>query len=67
MTPTIDARLGPICEELVGAGITLAQAREAFETKMIATALRTCGTAIRAARRLGVHRNTIGYRLRKGR
>jgi DNA-binding NtrC family response regulator len=65
---TIDTQLQRIIEQLQDAGITLEQAAEAFEEKYVDTALRdTKGNVTRAARRIGVHRNTIHNMLRRRR
>ncbi|MEM6797101.1 MAG: helix-turn-helix domain-containing protein [Acidobacteriota bacterium] len=49
-----------IVEELVRQGITLSQARREFERRFIEASIRSSGGSLgRAARALGVHRNTL--------
>jgi len=58
---TVKKQMEALITELVEGGILLDQARDEFEKKFIATALaRTKGNRTRAARMLGVHRNTLG-------
>ena len=62
---TIDDRLNQIIRELIGNGITLEQAVEAFEGKYIVAAMSANrGNVTRASRALGVHRNTLHNKLR---
>ena len=62
---TIDDRLNQIIRELIGNGITLDQAVEAFEGKYIVAAMTANrGNVTRASRALGVHRNTLHNKLR---
>jgi len=62
---SIDDRLNAIIRELIGNGITLAQAVEAFEGKYIVAAMTTCrGNVTQASKKLGVHRNTLHNKLR---
>ena len=62
---TIDDRLNLIIRELIGNGITLEQAVEAFEGKYIVAAMNASrGNVTRASRALGVHRNTLHNKLR---
>jgi len=62
---TIHARITPLIEELVGAAVPLQQAKQVFEDKYEAAALKFCGGNVtRAALRLGVHRNTLHNHLR---
>jgi DNA-binding protein Fis len=62
---SIDDRLNAIIRELIGNGITLAQAVEAFEGKYIVTAMTASkGNLTTASRKLGVHRNTLHNKLR---
>ena len=50
--------------ELIERGVLLDQARDEFEKKFIAAALdKTKGNQTRAARMLGVHRNTLGRKI----
>jgi transposase-like protein len=50
---------------LIGNGITLAQAVEAFEGKYIVAAMTVSkGNVTQASRKLGVHRNTLHNKLR---
>ena len=65
---TIHARITPLIEELVRAEIPLQLAKQVFEDKYEAAALKLCGGNVtRAAQRLGVHRNTIHYHQRRRR
>ncbi len=62
---SIDDRLNGIIRELIGNGITLAQAVEAFEGKYIAAAMSVSrGNVTQASKKLGVHRNTLHNKLR---
>jgi hypothetical protein len=62
---SIDDRLSQIIRELIGNGITLEQAVEAFEGKYIVAAMEANrGNITRASRLLGVHRNTLHNKLR---
>lgn len=64
---SIDDRLNQIIHELIGNGITLEQAVEAFEGKYIVAAMdANRGNITRASRLLGVHRNTLHNKLRNG-
>ena len=60
MVSSIDDRLNQIIRELIGNGITLEQAVEAFEGKYIVAAMSaTRGNVTQASKALGVHRNTV--------
>jgi len=62
---SIDDRLNAIIHELIGSGITLEQATEAFEGKYIVAAMQASrGDVTQASRKLGVHRNTLHNKLR---
>lgn len=62
---SIDDRLNQIIRELIGNGITLEQAVEAFEGKYIKAAMSVSrGNVTQASRALGVHRNTLHNKLR---
>ena len=62
---SIDDRLNAIIRELIGSGITLEQAVEAFEGKYIVAAMTASrGNVTQASRKLGVHRNTLHNKLR---
>lgn len=62
---SIDDRLNQIIRELIGNGITLEQAVEAFEGKYIVAAMESNrGNVTKASRALGVHRNTLHNKLR---
>jgi Response regulator containing CheY-like receiver, AAA-type ATPase, and DNA-binding domains len=62
---SIDDRLNQIIRELIGSGITLEQAVEAFEGKYIVAAMsETRGNVTQASKALGVHRNTLHNKLR---
>jgi len=65
MVSSIDDRLNHIIRELIGNGITLEQAVEAFEGKYIVAAMSaTRGNVTQASKALGVHRNTLHNKLR---
>jgi DNA-binding NtrC family response regulator len=56
----ISERLEVIARELISAGITLEQANEAFDQKMVDTAISVSrGNVTLASKKLGVHRNTL--------
>src|SRR6059058_5911779 len=62
---SIDDRLNQIIRELIGNGITLEQAVEAFEGKYIVAAMTASrGNVTQASKKLGVHRNTLHNKLR---
>ena len=62
---SIDDRLNQIIRELIGSGITLEQAVEAFEGKYIVAAMQSSrGNVTQASKALGVHRNTLHNKLR---
>jgi hypothetical protein len=62
---SIDDRLNQIIRELIGNGITLEQAVEAFEGKYIVAAMsESRGNVTQASKALGVHRNTLHNKLR---
>jgi transposase-like protein len=62
---SIDDRLNQIICELIGNGITLEQAVEAFEGKYIVAAMSANRNNVtQASRALGVHRNTLHNKLR---
>ncbi|MCU1348434.1 MAG: Bacterial regulatory protein, Fis family [Acidobacteria bacterium] len=62
---SIDDRLNAIIRELIGNGITLQQAVEAFEGKYIVAAMTVSrGNVTAASKKLGVHRNTLHNKLR---
>ncbi len=57
-------KLEALVAELIERGVLLDQARDEFEKKFIATALsKTRGNQTRAARMLGVHRNTLSRKI----
>ena len=61
----IDDRLNAIIRELIGNGITLEQAVEAFEGKYIVAAMSASrGNVTQASKKLGVHRNTLRRTIR---
>lgn len=63
-TESIDDRLNRIIRELIGSGLTLAQALEAFEGKYVVAAMNASrGNLTQASRRLGVQRNTLQNKL----
>ncbi len=56
----LNGKLCRLVEELAGRGLTLSQSAEVFERQFILAALRQSeGNVSRAARCLGVHRNTL--------
>lgn len=60
MKKDLNGRLYGIVDELVCRGITLKQARREFERQFITATLHSHdGNLTRAARDLGVHRNTL--------
>ncbi|MGH9381333.1 MAG: helix-turn-helix domain-containing protein [Thermoanaerobaculia bacterium] len=60
MKRDLNGRLYSLVDELVSRGITLQQARREFEKQFIVATLRSHeGNLSRAARELGVHRNTL--------
>ena len=62
---SIEDRLNQIIRELIGNGITLEQAVQAFEGKYIVAAMAANrGNVTRASRALGVHRNTLHNKIR---
>ena len=57
---TIDGQLQRIIDELVSKGVPLDVARREFEKKYVATAVNLAsGNMGRAAKSLGIHRNTL--------
>ena len=57
---TIDGQLQRIIDELVSKGIPLEAAKKEFEKKYVAAAVsRALGNMGRAAKSLGIHRNTL--------
>ena len=57
-------RLERIIEEMVAKGILLRQARAEFERKFILTVLRrNGGNKTKAAREMGIHRNTLHHKI----
>ncbi len=57
---TIDGQLQRIIDELVSKGISLETARKEFEKKYVAAAVsKASGNLGRAAKTLGIHRNTL--------
>src|ERR1700694_2197522 len=62
---SIDDRLNQIIRELIGNGITLEQAVEAFEGKYIVAAMSASrGNVTQASKALGVHPNTLHNKIR---
>jgi len=61
---TLHDRLAPILSEIVGSGMPLPQAMTVIEQKLIDEALRlSSGNVTRAAKSLGIHRNTLHHKL----
>ena len=57
---TIDGQLQKIIDELVSKGVPLEAAKREFEKKYVSAAVtRADGNMGRAARSLGIHRNTL--------
>jgi DNA-binding NtrC family response regulator len=57
---TLDGQLQRIIDELISKGIPLDAARREFERKYVAAAVRRAeGNMGRAAKSLGIHRNTL--------
>ena len=57
-------RMEALITDWIEQGVLLDQARDEFEKKFIAAALdKTNGNQTRAARMLGVHRNTLGRKI----
>ena len=57
---TIDGQLQRIIDELVSQGIPLEAAKKEFERKYVAAAVeKALGNMGRAAKSLGIHRNTL--------
>ena len=62
--PDLRVLLHSLVVQLVDSGLTLTQARDAFERQMLITALRHNGGSVtRSAKALGVHRNTLRNRM----
>ena len=60
----IDSKLQQIIDELLLHGISLDLARKEFEKKYITGAVKlSSGNLIRAARSLGIHRNTLRHKV----
>ncbi len=61
---TIDGQLQRIIDELVSKGVSLETAKKEFEKKYLAAAVnRASGNMGRAAKSLGIHRNTLRTKL----
>lgn len=62
--PNLNGQLSRIVDELVRRGLTLNQACKEFERQFIVSALRHHdGNVSRSARSLGIHRNTLRYKV----
>lgn len=60
----MDTRLQQIIDELLTHGISLDMARKEFERKYISGAVKLSeGNLVRAARSLGIHRNTLRHKV----
>lgn len=61
---TLNGRLCELVTELVSQGVTLEQARKEFEKQLIVASLRSNGGNLgRSAEALGIHRNTLRYKV----
>ncbi len=61
---TLNGHLRQMVDELVGLGITLREAQAEVERLYIERTLASCeGNRSRAARRLGMHRNTLNTKI----
>ena len=59
-TENLNGQLNRLVSQLVGRGVTLAQARQTFERQFIVASLRLHnGNVSRSAQNLGIHRNTL--------
>jgi DNA-binding PucR family transcriptional regulator len=56
---TLHSRLEPLIAEMIASGLTLDQAVAEIERQFCAEAKRRHGSVVRAARALGIHRNTL--------
>jgi DNA-binding NtrC family response regulator len=64
LQPRLKDRLESICLEMIDKGILFSEAVEQFENCFIAEVVkRNDGHLMRAAERLGIHRNTLAKRL----
>lgn len=60
----LDSKLQQVIDELLTHGISLDLARKEFEKKYISGAMKLSeGNMIRAARSLGIHRNTLRHKV----
>ena len=60
----LDSKLQQVIDELLTHGISLDLARKEFEKKYITGAVKLSeGNLIRAARSLGIHRNTLRHKV----
>jgi DNA-binding NtrC family response regulator len=60
----MDTKLQQIIDELLTHGISLDMARKEFERKYISGAVKLSdGNLVRAARSLGIHRNTLRHKV----
>jgi DNA-binding NtrC family response regulator len=66
MNPQTEAKLRGLVDELLSSGVTLDEAKWSFEQTYIERAIsRSRGSVSDAARKLGVHRNTVHGKLRQ--
>ncbi len=62
--PRFKERLEALCVEMIDRGILFSEARENLERCFIMEVVRRCeGNLVRAASRLGIHRNTLAKRV----
>ncbi len=62
--PRFKERLESLCVEMIDRGILFLEAREQFERCFMTEVLERCdGNLVRAAGRLGIHRNTLAKRM----
>jgi DNA-binding NtrC family response regulator len=66
MNESIEQRLEALIRDLQRSGLALEEAKETFERKYVAIALSGAGGNVtRAARAIGVHRNTLHNKKRR--
>lgn len=64
--PRLKDRLESLCTEMIEKGILYSEARDQFDRCFITEVVRRYdGNLVRAAARLGIHRNTLAKRIKK--